>query len=187
MVEKSTAAVNQMPTVAIATPWNNQTFTLPSAISITANAADPDGTITRVEYYLTGIKIGESQVSPYSMTLDCDSAGTYEITARAFDNLNASVTSEPVRFSIYPLKSNPELITVYPNPNHGTFKIEMTAKVEDSDAYEISVVSLNGKTVCSFLAHLLKSTGPLTFPALPAGVILSWFHYTEELSLRGNL
>lgn len=169
VVEKSSASLNQMPSVTIATPWNNQTFNLPSAISITANATDPDGIITRVEYYLTGTKIGESLVSPYTIIWQCDSTGTYEITARAFDNLNASATSESVRFSIHTLQPKPDLITLYPNPNHGIFYIKMNSPGDDADVYDISVISLNGKTVFSFLASSSEVNQTIDIADSPGG------------------
>jgi hypothetical protein len=181
VVEKSAASVNQLPTVTIATPGNNQTFNLPSAISITSNAADPDGTIARVEYYLTGTKIGESSIPPYTITMECDSAGTYEITARAFDNLNASATSESVRFSINPLIPNTDLITLYPNPNHGTFYIDMDIPKDDADVYDISVISLNGKTVCSFLAPSSEVNHTIDIADSPGG------NYIVMVSSRGRV
>jgi hypothetical protein len=134
------------------TPVNNDTFSLQSSISVSAVAADPDGTVERIEYYLMGKKIGESLTPPYSIVFECDSAGVYEITAKVFDNLNASATSEPVIFRINPLEPNPDLITLYPNPNHGAFQIEMTTPADNPGFYDISVVSLSGRTVYYYLA-----------------------------------
>ncbi len=181
VVEKSAASVNHMPTVSIATPWNNQSFNLPSAISITANAVDPDGTITMVEYYLAGTKVGESLVPPYTITLEFDSAGTYEITARAFDNLNASATSESVWFTINQLRPDPDLITLYPNPNHGTFYIEMSRPVDEADFYDISIVSITGRAVCSFIASSFEVDHAIDISDSPGG------NYIIMVSSRGRV
>lgn len=169
VVEKSTAAINQIPTVSISSPGNNQTFYLPSSISITASAADPDGTIARVDYYMAGEKIGESTSPPFTITFEFDSAGTYEITAMAFDNLYASAISEPVRITINPLKPNPDLITLYPNPNHGFFSLEIKSSANDLNVYDIAVVSLTGSTVCSYLATSAEITRAIDISDSPGG------------------
>lgn len=169
VVEKSTAAINQLPSVSISSPGNNQSFNLPFSVSITANASDPDGTIARVDYYLAGEKIGESMSPPFTITFEFDSAGTYEITAMAFDNLYASATSEPVRITINPLRPNPDLIKVYPNPNHGVFSLEVNPPENDLDIYDIAVVSLSGSTVYSYLASSAETARAIDISNSPGG------------------
>ena len=168
-VEKSTAAINQIPTVSISSPGNNQIFNLPSSISITAIADDPDGTIARVDYYLADEKIGESTSPPFKINYEFDSAGTYEITAMAFDNLYASATSEPVRITITLLKPNPDLITLYPNPNHGFFSLEIKSSANDLNIFDIEVLSLTGSAVCSYLATSAETTRAIDISDSPGG------------------
>jgi hypothetical protein len=78
--------VNQPPTVAIASPANGATFTLPTTITLVTNAADADGYINKVEYYDGATKIGESSVAPYTLSWSTATAGTHVVTARAIDS-----------------------------------------------------------------------------------------------------
>jgi len=157
IVEKSAPAVNQMPSVTISSPGNNGVFESPVRISITASASDPDGTIEKVEYYLGQNKIGENTEHPYTIMFESDSAGSYEITAKAFDNLNATSVSEPVRFIIKHARLNPDLLALYPNPNDGSFIVEVNPSAEEDYIYTLSVISFSGRTVFS---HKINQAEP---------------------------
>lgn len=87
------APTNQSPTVSITAPVNNATFPAPASMSINANAADADGTISKVEFYQGTTKLGEDLSSPYSFSWSNVAAGTYSLSAKATDNANASTTS----------------------------------------------------------------------------------------------
>ncbi len=89
-------AANQPPTVAITSPSHLATFTPPGTFTISVNAADTDGTITRVEFYDGAVKIGEDSTAPYSLAISNVAAGDHWLTARAVDNAFASVDSIPV-------------------------------------------------------------------------------------------
>ena len=151
VVEKSTPAVNQMPSVSISSPGNDGIFESPAKISLTASASDPDGMIEKVEYYIGGEKIGESTEHPYTITFESNSAGVYEITAKAYDNLNAISVSEPVRFIINHRRTNPDVLALYPNPNDGNFILEVSPPDAENAVYSISIISLSGRTVYSYL------------------------------------
>ncbi|QHT70947.1 PKD domain-containing protein [Rhodocytophaga rosea] len=92
--------VNQLPTVALTSPVNNASFTAPTSITLAATATDTDGTISKVEFYQGSIKLGEDLSSPYEFTWSNVSAGSYQITAKAIDNLNAVTTSTVVNISV---------------------------------------------------------------------------------------
>jgi|GEM_PF-5545367 len=50
--------LNRAPSVSITAPSDNQNFTAGASISIAANAADPDGTVSKVEFFQGGTKLG---------------------------------------------------------------------------------------------------------------------------------
>jgi hypothetical protein len=91
---------NQPPVVSITSPANNASFTAPAAITISANASDPDGSVTLVEFFNGNTKIGERTSVPYTITWSGVNAGSYSLTARATDNQGASTTSTPVNVSV---------------------------------------------------------------------------------------
>jgi hypothetical protein len=86
------APVNQPPTVALSTPAGP--FTAPADVPLTATASDPDGTISKVEFYRNGLLINTDTTSPYAYTLEDLPAGSYTVQARAYDNANATATAE---------------------------------------------------------------------------------------------
>ena len=87
---------NNPPAVSITSPANNATFTPPATVSIQASASDNDGTVSKVEFFNGGTKLGESTAAPYSYSWANVAAGTYTLTAKATDNKGAVTTSAAV-------------------------------------------------------------------------------------------
>lgn len=92
--------VNIYPVVSITAPANGANYTAPANITITANASDADGTISKVEFYNGSTLIGTRTSSPYSITWAGIAEGNYSITAKATDNNNGFTTSAPVGISV---------------------------------------------------------------------------------------
>jgi hypothetical protein len=86
---------NQAPTVSLLSPANGATVPAVATIVIEANAQDPDGTISKVEFFNGGTKLGEATAPPYRYTWNGVVAGTYAITAKARDNRQATGVSDP--------------------------------------------------------------------------------------------
>lgn len=149
VVEKAAPAVNQAPSVSIVLPSDLSTFEAPASVTMTANASDPDGTITKVEYFIGGIKAGERLTPPFSFTVRSDTAGTIHVTAKVFDNLNASASSAPVTLSFSLKQLYPDLTNLYPSPNNGVFTIELDYRVELNNEVRLDIVSLAGRIVYS--------------------------------------
>jgi len=86
---------NTPPTVSLTAPAANATYNAPASITVSANASavETNGTITKVEFFANGTLIGTDTTSPYSIAWDNVPAGTYSLTAKATDNLNAETTS----------------------------------------------------------------------------------------------
>jgi hypothetical protein len=106
-------SVNQAPTVQITSPASSASFTAPASITISANAADSDGTVSRVDFYNGTTLLGSDSTSPFSLTLNNTAAGTLQLTARATDNSGAISTSTPVN------------VTVNAAPPVGTSSVEL--------------------------------------------------------------
>jgi Bacterial Ig domain len=91
-----TVQLNSPPTVSITSPVNGQTFAAPAAVTLTASASDPGGSIARVDFYRGSSLVGSVTTAPYSFTLSNVGVGIYLFTAKAFDNSGASTTSSSV-------------------------------------------------------------------------------------------
>ncbi|MBX3604573.1 MAG: PQQ-dependent sugar dehydrogenase [Piscinibacter sp.] len=93
--------VNTPPTVALTAPANNSSGTTGTPITLTATAADSDGSVTGVEFFENGVKIGATDsTSPYSVSWTPATVGTRSLTARATDNAGAQTTSAAVSVTI---------------------------------------------------------------------------------------
>jgi len=87
---------NAAPTVSISSPANGAVFTAPASISLTANAADSDGSIAKVEYFNGTMLIGSATTSPFTLNWPNVAVGNYTVTAKATDNSGAATTSTAV-------------------------------------------------------------------------------------------
>ncbi|PTX45345.1 uncharacterized protein DUF4082, partial [Christiangramia gaetbulicola] len=93
---------NAPPQVEITEPLSSANFTAPASISIIANALDPDGTISKVEFFSNETKLGEVLNSPYTFNFNDVAAGNYSLTARATDNSGVLTISNPVNVIVSP-------------------------------------------------------------------------------------
>jgi len=84
---------NQLPTVSLTAPSNNTTVCAGTSVTLTATASDPDGSISKVEFYNGTTLITTRTSTPYTYNWTDAPAGTLSITAKAYDNTDASATS----------------------------------------------------------------------------------------------
>ncbi len=89
------------PAVSITSPATNASFTAPATVPITATAtANNSGTITKVEFFVDAIKVGEDLTSPYAFTATNVLGGTHALTAVATDNDLQTTTSAAVSINV---------------------------------------------------------------------------------------
>src|SRR6266404_2600771 len=66
-LQAATLATNSPPAVTLIQPTNNQVLPSQGNITLQASASDIDGTIAMVEFFQGGIKLGDTNGSPYSI------------------------------------------------------------------------------------------------------------------------
>ncbi|WP_184496650.1 Ig-like domain-containing protein, partial [Algoriphagus iocasae] len=91
---------NKAPTINITAPVANAQFAQGSNISITANAADSDGSIAKVDFYNGNTLLGTDTSSPYSFAWSNIPAGIFSLTAKATDNKGTETISAPVAINV---------------------------------------------------------------------------------------
>ncbi len=91
---------NQAPTVTLTAPANGATFNAGASITVSANAADANGTVTQVEFFRGTTSLGTDTTSPYSVTWTNAAAGSYAIKAVATDNAGATGTSATASITV---------------------------------------------------------------------------------------
>ena len=91
---------NNAPTISISTPANHATFASGTNISISAEAADSDGFVRKIDFYAGSTLLGTATNSPYSFTWNNAPAGSFNLTAVASDDIGATTTSSTVAVTI---------------------------------------------------------------------------------------
>ncbi|HAM71666.1 MAG TPA: hypothetical protein DCM86_08495 [Verrucomicrobiales bacterium] len=91
---------NLAPSVSVTSPAGNATPLQPATLLITADAADPDGTLARVEFYADAQLLGSDLAFPYQVTWNSPPLGAHTLRAVATDTLGLSTTSAPVAIVI---------------------------------------------------------------------------------------
>jgi hypothetical protein len=87
---------NQPPSVTITKPSNNQRVYRFWGTDFRVDASDPDGVITKVEFYADGVLLYTDTIASYSFYWWPESRGTQTLTAKAYDDSGAVTTSDPV-------------------------------------------------------------------------------------------
>ncbi len=92
---------NVPPSVELTAPADGITI-IGSAISMTADAGDTDGTVIKVEFYNGAGKIGEDLTVPYVFSQTNVSPGSYALTTKAIDNDGGRTVSSVVNVTVVP-------------------------------------------------------------------------------------
>lgn len=144
-------ALNSNPVIAITSPTDRQTFTIPqNPIPITVSVTDEGGAVTKVEFFSGTTKIGEDYEAPYMFEWRQPHVGTYPLTAIATDDKGVKMTSQVIHVIVAKpgkgnlasgeqssknalLKPDMEELEVYPNPIsvNNALKVDLPAHYQD--------------------------------------------------------
>jgi len=142
---------NQAPSVNLTAPVNNAVFTAPAQITLSAAASDADGTISKVEFYQGSTLLGSSTSAPYSFNWLNVATGTYSLTGKAYDNLNAVTTSTAVTVTVNTATNNPPTASITSPANNASFtapaQITINASASDADGTISKVEFYQGSTL----------------------------------------
>jgi len=146
---------NKYPSVKIISPLSGSKFYEPdNNINIIADANDPDGSISKVEFFNGSTKLGEKTSSPWSYRWNNVPVGIHSLWARATDNNNATANSSSVYVTVIPKDdddagidstNNTGIGILYPNPNNGSFTFMLNTPLEETS--DVTIISLNGKII----------------------------------------
>lgn len=79
-------ASNNPPTCELTSPQDGAFFANPQTVTLSANAADTDGTVAKVDFYVNDSLVGTDNTAPYAINYSFVLNGFYEIQAKATDN-----------------------------------------------------------------------------------------------------
>jgi hypothetical protein len=128
---------NLPPLVDIIWPNNGAMFYAPAYIPLIANANDPDGSVTNVEFFANGADLGRglplstTVVEPPGMVVEVDycfnwqnvPTNHYTLTAVTTDNGGLLTTSAPVNITVQsPPPNQPPVVRITSPPNGAVFR-----------------------------------------------------------------
>ncbi len=179
------APSNQPPTVSLTAPANGATYVAPASIALSASASDADGTVARVEFYRGTTLLATDATSPYSYTWSSVPAGTYSLTAVAYDNSGASVRSaaRSVTVSAATTTTPPTAVAFQASADHATvtsYRLDVFASgANPSTATPVATSDLakpapdaNGDITvnrATFFSNLAAGTYQATVSAISSG------------------
>lgn len=150
--------VNARPTVSITAPAQNATFVPPASVTVSANAADSDGTISKVEFFNGTVLLNTDTASPYAFTWTNVASGTYSLTAKATDNRGDTTTSSAVSITV----NSPPTVSLTAPANNAAFAagaaIALSANASDADGSISKVEFFDGTTLIA-----TDTTSPYSF------------------------
>jgi uncharacterized repeat protein (TIGR02059 family) len=174
---------NQPPVVEISNPLKGDKYETNSTITLEAIASDPDGFISKVEFYSNSVKLIELTSAPYTYEWKNVAVGSYSITAIATDNLNGTTVSSPVEFVVgtnIKYDANSEIINLYPNPSDGRFSIKYINPLQN-DKSEIIITDLAGKQVYNGYVLKEETIKQIDLSHIKSGIYVLMIIYKEIL------
>ena len=147
------ASGNRAPTVSLTSPGNGSTYVAPASVTLTATAADPDGSVNLVDFYAGSAWIGSDTSSPYSYTWTGVSAGAYGVRAVATDNGGATATSESANVTVAGAPTATLRLVFTPSTDHATnvtvYSVEVFLVGRDPETTDPALWHILGKPAVS--------------------------------------
>lgn len=103
----SPAAWTFTPSVRLLRPAAGEVLGVTGQLDLLAEASDPDGKITQVEFLINGQRLAQVNDAPFVASWFAAAAGTYTVAARARDDTGTLGTSAAVEIRVVPLGANP--------------------------------------------------------------------------------
>lgn len=167
---------NQPPTVTLTSPANGATFTAPTTVQLAATAADADGAVSQVDFYVNGTLVASDTSSPYTASWNASAAGTFTLTATARDIEGAWTTSAAVSITVAAAAVElPRYVVFVASADHSTkvtsYTVEFfTAGANPSTATPVRTQNLGKPAPVN---GEIKVDVAATIQALPSGTYIS--------------
>ena len=171
-------AVNQPPSVNITNPPNGAILSAPATFVLAATASDPQGSVTNVQFFQGTVSLGNAVNSPYSVTVNNLTAGSYTFSAVATDNSGLKATNA-ISLTVNALPtvgiSAPTNGATFAAPWAGTIR----ASASDSDGSVSRVDFLANSTLLGSVTNPPTNLS-LTAPSLGVGTYLLTARATDN-------
>lgn len=168
---------NQPPVVSLTQPANGAGYTASASITLSAATSDPDDPVARVAFYANSSLLGMVSNAPFALTATAVLAGTYSLTAVAYDTAGYAATSAPVSIVVtagtgasYGMTSRPSAPAYFNLP---------------TDSIALAPQALSQSGLFANTTNLLLSTGLLPYTVnvpfwADNAVVKRWFSVPND-------
>jgi regulation of enolase protein 1 (concanavalin A-like superfamily) len=115
-----TTSSNAPPVVNLSSPVSGAMFSAPATINMTATASDPENQLARVEFLSGTTVLATDTTAPFAWSWGNVAAGTYVLTAKAYDSAGAVTTSAAATVSVSATTGLPRLVSFTASADHAT-------------------------------------------------------------------
>jgi RHS repeat-associated protein len=195
---RSVSVTNAIPTITLTSPSVGSSVASPGTITLSANAADSDGSIVRVDFRSNGVVVCRDASAPYKCIYSGLTPGSYAISAVAIDNIGGAATSMtatatvtgvvPGRVSetrIYSYDGFQRLCKRF-NPESGSTTVEYDSA---GNVWRTIDSAFNNPTGCAVdtldhaplvrtydaLNRLIRTTTPWVLPDPPTDIVRAYY------------
>jgi formylglycine-generating enzyme len=147
---------NVIPVCSITTPLEGTNFYKNYEIVISAEASDPDGSVSEVKFSIDGIGIGTDYSEPYTFTLSPGSIvpGSHVLTAIATDN-DGAVMSTEINFTVLNVDGGIITVTSPGSSDNWLVGTKHDIKWTDNIAENVKIDLFKGS---EFIKNIVAST-----------------------------
>jgi chitinase len=154
--------VNQPPQVTLTAPASGSSHSAGTAVTLSANASDADGTISKVEFYVDNQLAGSDSSAPYSLNWTAV-AGNHSVYAKATDDKAATSQTAPVSFTVSAGNNQMPTVSITAPANNANLNagetVLLSANASDADGSVAKVqFVLNGTVIAEKTAAPYSSS-----------------------------
>ncbi|MGI2784238.1 chitinase C-terminal domain-containing protein [Vibrio alginolyticus] len=102
---------NEVPTVTLTSPSASASVTAGDVVNLAADAADTDGTVSKVKFFVDGVLVGQATSAPYAASWTA-TEGQHEFSTKAYDDAGAVSTASVVTLTVASAQPGNEAPTV---------------------------------------------------------------------------
>lgn len=180
----SVEAPNHPPTVTLTKPSQNLVIVQGQPLSMTASAADQDGDLAGVKFYIAGRVVSDDKTAPYAFNALDLAVGNHAVYAQAYDKKGNVTKSVSRTVTVQADKGNAPQVNITQPTGASELTLgdtlQVTATATDSDG-DLSMVEfyVDGQKLAS------KTQAPFNFQFTPANEGLYSFHVVA-VDAKGN-